>query len=168
MTSMISILLFAKPVLPPDRREIIRPSSRKRADDIRKLIIQEIGDYSWTVLDMADHLQITPRQSAFALNKLVHDGILDKRKMQTTSHFGKSLYFKSDCSRVDALKSIEDEYLQAIGDREITTDEAAMATETSLTTTRRNLLKMEKAGIITRIDNGKVSKTLWRRRNEKS
>lgn len=157
MTSMISILLFAKPVLPKRRikqqpcmpsRFPGKPRSKDRAKAIRESILDCIGVDQWTVREIADHLSITVRQAGRALKMLVEDGYLVSKPQNKRGLHMPTIYFSESERKPNATVKVDDIYLGAMTGSAVSIKDLSIRLGKSLSTVQRHVRRMECRGLI--------------------
>jgi ribosomal protein S25 len=157
MTSMISILLFAKPVLPKRRikqqpgmpsKFSGKPRSKDRAKAIRESILDCIGVDQWTVSEMADHLSITVRQAGRARKMLVEEGSVVSKPQNKRGLHLPTIYFATSERKPNATVKVDDIYLGAMAGNAVSTKDLSIKLGKSLSTVQRHVRRMEGRGLI--------------------
>jgi len=157
MTSMISILLFAKPILPKRRikqqpgmpsKFSGKPRSKDRAKAIRESILDCIGVDQWTVSEMAEHLSITERQAGRALKMLVEEGSVVSKPQNKRGLHLPTIYFAASERKPNATVKVDDLYLSAMAGNPVSTKDLSIRLGKSLSTVQRHIRRMEGRGLI--------------------
>lgn len=157
MTSMISILLFAKPILPKRRIKQQpympskfpgKPRSKDRAKAIRESILDCIGVDQWTVSEMAEHLSITVRQAGRALKILVEEGSVVSKPQNKRGLHMPTIYFSESERKPNATVKVDDIYLSAMTGKAVSTKDLSIRLGKSLSTVQRHVRRMETRGLI--------------------